>query len=345
MENRELSNNNLFWYVLIAKGNEQKAISDVMFDNSLRGSSEYKFEIFTTLYGATGQNTRRARHSNYLIPSYVFIRGTEQDIIKLKTNHPYLKFPRIAYENGVLTHVPRISNAQMMSLRIAVESAGEDVAYFKPGEIDLECGDRVRIISGPLTGVEGVLINSQGKSGGAVHIEVHNLFVARTVSVSAEDMEILSFSDKANTRLYDNLDRFYTMARKCIRNYASSTITDEDKCDIKVMIKRLQHLELKSKNTRSKLTVMLLLGYKVLGMTNHFQKQLEECRELASGLASELQKTFSLVYIYACTGDRNIYEDCCRMLESWGDVTIGKSKMKYELKEDFAFFRHIYNMD
>lgn len=108
---------------------------------------------------------RRVIKDRVLTPQLIFIYATEKERIET------LKLSAVRYCMCVPgKSVPaRIPNAQMEAFMFFVTNANQQVAFT---EEPLKEGDRVRIISGALIGLEGIIAQSKGKSYFAIKVDL-----------------------------------------------------------------------------------------------------------------------------------------------------------------------------
>ena len=119
------------------------------------------------------------------VPSLIFVRASRNRIQEVKQRHgivQYLTRP----ESG--RNVPiTVPDRQMSTFRRAIQNSLDNYIYFRPGELDLSKGKRVRIIGGALNGCEGTFMKVKGVRNrrlvimleglGAVAAEVNPVYI------------------------------------------------------------------------------------------------------------------------------------------------------------------------
>lgn len=115
-------------------------------------SLEYKgFEVFLPQYTVVRKWSDRTKElSAPLFPGYVFLRGEPEYQLRILTTPGVLGWVGFA---GVPALIP---DAEIDAVRQTVERR----AHVEPYPF-LKCGDWVRVKSGPLEGVEGMLVRSK----------------------------------------------------------------------------------------------------------------------------------------------------------------------------------------
>lgn len=131
---------NAAWYVVHTRHQHEKVVAEILTNRGL--------EVFLPLYSALHRwADRTKRVSLPLFPCYVFLRGGLADRLEI------VKTPGV---HGIVTTAGRpgvVPEHEIMGIRLAVENFLEVEPYPY-----LNVGDRVRIKSGPLSGIEGILI-------------------------------------------------------------------------------------------------------------------------------------------------------------------------------------------
>lgn len=128
---------------------------------------------------------RRVRELRPAVASLIFVRATRNEVQRVKDCYGIMQY--ITRPEGGRNVPVTVPVRQMDSFRRAVELSLHNYLYFRPGEIDISRGRRVRIIGGPLNGVEGIFMKVKGgrsrrlvvmlDSIGAVAAEVEPDFV------------------------------------------------------------------------------------------------------------------------------------------------------------------------
>ena len=167
------ANVDLAWYALRTRHQHEKVAATSL--------SNKGFEIFLPLYEAVRQRKDRIKRLSLpLFPCYVFMHGNLRRSLDVVTT-------------------PGIQGFVMMGSRAAAipESEIEAVRRVVNGSFQaeqcpfLQCGDRVRVKSGPLNGIEGILVRkknhlrlvlSVGILGKSVSVEVDSTSIDRVVA-------------------------------------------------------------------------------------------------------------------------------------------------------------------
>jgi transcription termination/antitermination protein NusG len=133
----------LQWHALYTRHQHEKPVARIL--------SSKGHEVFLPLYAATRQWRDRTKQLRLpLFPCYVFIRGGLDRQLQI------LSTPGVFTVVGWAGHPATIPDCQIESVRQLVESS----IHVEPHPY-LMCGDRVRIRSGTLQGLEGILVRKK----------------------------------------------------------------------------------------------------------------------------------------------------------------------------------------
>jgi transcription antitermination factor NusG len=152
------------WHALYTRHQHEKPIARIL---SSRGH-----EVFLPLYVAARRwRDRRKELCLPLFPSYVFIRGG------LDCQRQILSTPGVFTVVGWSGHPAAIPDSEIERVRKMTESSipVEPHPY-------LMCGDRVRIRSGTLQGLEGILVRKSNVSRFVISLEM----LGRSASVEID---------------------------------------------------------------------------------------------------------------------------------------------------------------
>ena len=122
-----------------------------------------------------------------LVHNYIFIHDTYENILRLKQGKlDYLRFIMAKDENGLVSVPQYVPDKQMNDFIKVVHTMGS-----KPVDpnIDLRKGDRVRVLTGPFEGVEGVFIKMPTRHEKRVVIKIEGVAAVATMALNASDIE------------------------------------------------------------------------------------------------------------------------------------------------------------
>lgn len=124
-----------------------------------------------------------------LVHNYIFIHDSYENILKLKQGKlDYLRFMMGKGNDGLLNEAQYVPDKQMADFIKVVRTMGS-----KPVDpnIDLRKGDKVRILTGPFEGVEGIYVRMPNRHEKRVVVQIEGIAAVATVALNASDVEKL----------------------------------------------------------------------------------------------------------------------------------------------------------
>lgn len=156
------------WYAAYTYARHEKRVAEHL--------QRIGVESYVALHTATRQwNQRRARVELPLFPGYVFVR------IPLAERVRVLSAPGVAYLVGTGGQPVPLADGEIEPLRncLSQNLCAEPAAY-------LSEGSRVRVVTGPLSGLEGVIIRRDGDTRFVVSIDL----IMRAIAINVEGLDL-----------------------------------------------------------------------------------------------------------------------------------------------------------
>lgn len=122
-----------------------------------------------------------------LVHNYIFVHDSYENILKIKQGKlDYLRFIMGKDNEGLLSVPQYVPEKQMADFMKVVRTMGS-----KPVDpnIDLKKGDRVRVLTGPFEGVEGIYIKMPNRHEKRVVIKILGIAAIATMALNASDIE------------------------------------------------------------------------------------------------------------------------------------------------------------
>lgn len=171
MDNRMIEQDSelhLEWYALRTRHQHEKVAATCLANKS--------FEIYLPLYETVRQwKGRKKRLSLPLFPCYVFLRGNPRRWREVVTSPGVQDFVQFC---GRAATIPEAEIESIRRVLVAPLQA-EPHAF-------LNCGDWVRIKSGPLSGIEGILVRKKNLFRLVVTVEM----IGKSVSVEVDSTTV-----------------------------------------------------------------------------------------------------------------------------------------------------------
>ena len=157
------------WHALYTRYRHERAVAQSL--------SSKGYDIFLPIYGVVHRWRDRGKQLLLpLFPSYVFIRGGMDRQLQILTTPGLISI--VGWMDGRPAIIPQV---QIDAVRMIVDGPHP----FEPHPF-LNCGDRIRVRSGPLLGVEGILVRKKGMDRLVVSLEM--LGRSAAVEINASDI-------------------------------------------------------------------------------------------------------------------------------------------------------------
>lgn len=129
-----------------------------------------------------------------LVHNYIFVHDSYSNILTIKQgNLDYLRFVMGKDDEG-LNSVPQyVPDKQMSDFIKVVRTMGS-----KPVDpnIDLRKGDKVRVLTGPFEGVEGIFVRMPNRHEKRVVVQIEGVAAVATQTLNASDVEKLEVKEE-----------------------------------------------------------------------------------------------------------------------------------------------------
>ena len=126
-----------------------------------------------------------------VVRDLVFVRTTKEGMLLLKEDIDFLRNIYIPTAEGK-KQVVIVPDAQMDNFIMESESLNEGIMYFRPDEINIAKGTKVRIHGGQYDGLEGTFIKVKGAREKRVVVEISGVIVVATATLVCDLVEILN---------------------------------------------------------------------------------------------------------------------------------------------------------
>jgi transcription antitermination factor NusG len=122
----------------------------------------------------------RGQKQRKLIPAingFVFVKATTTEMEELILKSKFTIYPKKSSFSGREEFLT-IANRDMENFIAVIEKSQENITYFKPDEIPLNPGDRIRIQGGLYDGREGIIMRIKSKRNKHLVVQIPGLLVA-----------------------------------------------------------------------------------------------------------------------------------------------------------------------
>jgi transcription antitermination factor NusG len=156
------------WYAVYTRANHEKTVAEQLANRCI--------EHFLPLYSTVRRwKDRRVQLERPLFPGYVFVQVALQEKLRV------LEIPSVARLVGFDGHPTPLPELEITQIRkfLALGYLAEPHSY-------LRTGDRVRVVSGPLQGMEGILLKKRSTYRFVISIDL----IMRSVSVQIDPRDL-----------------------------------------------------------------------------------------------------------------------------------------------------------
>ena len=122
----------------------------------------------------------RGQKQRKLIPAingFVFVKATTTEMEELILKSKFTIYPKKSSFSGREEFLT-IANRDMENFIAVIEKSQENITYFKPDEIPLNPGDRIRIKGGLYDGREGIIMRIKSKRNKHLVVQIPGLLLA-----------------------------------------------------------------------------------------------------------------------------------------------------------------------
>lgn len=260
--------------------------------------------------------------------SYVFIKGKCDHLRDFHTDNPTFNLiPDTGRGKGYLY----VGDREMEVFRYAVSAYGGCVPFVEDCPKLLEKGDRVRIIKdGHFYGMEGTLVNRQGKAGGRVLISIcQNKIVIPTLEIEAKYLQPLAYSD-SNKHLYRRLDIYHPQLVAAMKSYIKDKQlhNEAERSHINDFVARYSRLSLDSGKMRGRFFAYMLMSVTALDIDetdthrdaiSYYTKELLDNLHYVTNPAT---LAFAYCALYTATKESVHIEKAKELRREWGDENL-----------------------
>lgn len=125
-----------------------------------------------------------------VIPNLVFVRAGYHQLHAFQRNLTFLSFATMPRLDGGHSTM-KVSDTEMDNFIRVTSHAEEELHYFRPEEINLTKGQRIRIIGGLFDGTEGTLLKVKGIRERRLVVSITGLVAVAATHIEPEYIQLL----------------------------------------------------------------------------------------------------------------------------------------------------------
>ena len=252
--------------------------------------------------------------------SYVFILSSEREVAAIKKAVPSLKLNSpISTATGKRKYVTMPAD-EMAKIRKVADAFAGQLPCYRADAYSLDTCDRVRIIGGPLAGIEGAMAMTQGKRTGQVILPVNDLFVVSTGEVPPANYIVLEFG-RGNRHPYHTFENYLPRALQAMeQRLLTGRLDTPMQAELLKFVTRYGELTARTLNIESTHAALMLLSYAALNDRAEAECWHARCREILPTLKAELQIALLLTTLYAATGSQDYAKRLQTLIATWPPI-------------------------
>lgn len=191
------------WYVLTAVYRKEIKVRDDIRRLGLDGYIPMKYELMTIGY-------RKERKLVPAINQLVFVHSTKSAIEDYIEHTKEIVYFRTSGRKGH-REVLVVPDQDMENFIRVTQQVEEKLSYYRPEEIKLNVGDRIRVHGGVFDGVEGTLVRLPGKRSKQLVVSIPDISIV-AVSMKPELVELVDQPTKKSTDIDGDLKTLFRLA-------------------------------------------------------------------------------------------------------------------------------------
>lgn len=317
------------WYVLNAIFGKEMQVRQTM--------SEQHFETFVPMRYIIRETPKgKIRQLVPAIHNLIFVHSVKSAIEEFKASDPrtiYFMTRKEGNRRIILT----VPDAQMEAFIRVARHAEEDLLYFRPDEIRLEKGDRVRIHGGKFDGLEGTLLKVKGKRSKRVVVKLNDL---AAVAASYIEPDLIELIDRCgeNDRCKDT-EMLYESARTLL--FDAPTDADTRNLlthEVRRLSDRLTGIKGSSNYNEARLSSALILAALVIGDAERLSSAITRGHAALCPLYPSAIKARLLLALYTAEGDNALLDEVNAIINGW--PAEGISEKQKEIIQTLEKTRH-----
>lgn len=223
------NDNDILWYVFAISFKKELEIRDELLSRGFDAYVPMHYRL-QTIHG------RRVRRQEPAVYGLVFAKGARKALLEYRESsrlkgYMFLKSRRTM--DGILEYV-YVREAEMENFRKLNEVQGAELTYYKPEELRLAKGEKVKIMDGPFEGITGIIQKLPHKRGQYLVVSLPNIAIA-TVSIKPEYIKPLSHKVAKSTDVEKDSKLLAQLALKLIvdKDVPNKTVILNEIKDIK----------------------------------------------------------------------------------------------------------------
>lgn len=281
-----------------------------------------------TCYMRVNRFGRQVLAQRKMLFTYLFVRDTAAGLRDIRTRIPGLRMLTVHDSHTGQRRYMTITDRDMESFRTIANAHSGELPCYRVGDIDLQAGDRVQVIGGPFSGVEGTLRTAPGRDGGQVVLAIGDLFIVSTGDIQSQYIRILQFGH-GNRHPYKQFEAHQPRALAALAAHLRhQPLAVDDLTAMQVFVQRYQLLQPDTPNLAATHAALMLITTTALQLAPQREHWLAQCRSLLPGITAPQQRAMLQAMLYAATGDPQLAQTLQATIASWQPIKPAEAKKR-----------------
>ncbi len=288
---------------------------------------EPQIEYFAPIYVEAKESENRIiRTEKQLFYNYVFVHASENELFRMKKFEEQYNFPRRETSSDGEPYYPYVSDEVIQNLKWIAASYSGVIPVYMGDTSWLIKGDRIRITSGPLKGVEAHLFDNSRNNGQEIMVVVDKWLSVPLLHIKKGQYKVIGLNDNESTDIVIK-DSLLPRLHEILCHRLSGGVSDEDMAFARGVVADFEKKEPSSDVMRCKLYAILLIAYTVLHIKDKQANLLGIISVILPAVKAEQSKALLLTILYGCTDSSMYYQHAHMIVDPWRTETpLKKSK-------------------
>ncbi len=299
-------------------------------------SGETPIEYFAPLYvEAKEVNGRIVSTDKPLFENYVFVHASIREIFVMKKYEERYNLPRREVRSNGEQYYPYISDETVQHLKWIARSYSGTIPVYTGDTSWLIRGDRVRLISGPLKGVEATLFDNPKSKRKELMLVIGNWMSVPLLHVKENQYVVIGLNGKAEKKDIKINDEAIPLLHEILCRKIEGDITEEDRIQVRDLIAQYEGGDVHSDVMRCKLYAILLMAYTLLEEADKRDHLMGNIHVILPAIKAEQSKALLLTALYGCTDSSLYHRHAHQIVDPWKQEDSPK-KSKQQLIDRLA---------
>ncbi len=252
-----------------------------------------------------------------LFENYVFVKSSIKEIFVMKRYEERYNLARKEYRNNGEYYYPYVSDEVIENLKWIAQSYSGVIPIYVDDTSWLIKGDRVRITSGPLKGIEATLFSNRKNNRKEIMVVIDNWMSVPLLHVKENQYVVIALNGKTDKKEIKIGDDIIPRLHEILCRKYNGVLDEEDKKYVSDIIAGYSRLEVHTDVIRCKLYSILLMAYTIGKQTERRANLIGNIHVILPAITAEQSKALLLTTLYGCTDNNLYYRHAHKIVDQW----------------------------